>query len=51
MTSIRKALTELKVFKGLNDSYLKQNEQSEYIEKTIHVIDSIIMQEYFSVIK
>ncbi|XP_077262705.1 endothelin-converting enzyme 2 isoform X1 [Temnothorax americanus] len=47
MRSIRKALTELNVFKGLNASYSEQNE-SEYIEKTVDVIDSIIMQEYFS---
>lgn len=51
MMSIRKALTELNIFKGLNDSYLEQNEQSEYIQKTVHVIDSVIMQGYFSVIK
>lgn len=51
MRSIRKVLTDLNVFKGLNDSYLEQNEQAEYIEKTVHVIDSIIMQEYFSVIE
>ncbi|XP_011702526.1 PREDICTED: membrane metallo-endopeptidase-like 1 [Wasmannia auropunctata] len=52
MRSIRKALTELNVFKNLNDSYLEwkynENVQSEYIEKTIHVIDSVLMQEYFS---
>lgn len=49
--SIRKALTELNVFKSLNGSCLEQNEQSKYIEETIRVIDSIIMQKYFSVIK
>ncbi|XP_011877725.1 PREDICTED: endothelin-converting enzyme 1-like [Vollenhovia emeryi] len=48
MSSIRKALTELNVFKGANDSFLERSEQSEYIEKTVHVIDSVIMQEYFS---
>lgn len=51
MRSIRKTLKELNVFKDLNDSYLEWNIQSEYIEKTVHVIDSVIMQEYFSVIK
>lgn len=51
MKSIRKALTELNVFKDLNDSYLEQNKQSNHIEETIYVIDSIIMQKYFSVIK
>ncbi|KYQ56391.1 Endothelin-converting enzyme 2 [Trachymyrmex zeteki] len=48
MRSIRKTLKELNVFKDLNDSYLEWNIQSEYIEKTVHVIDSVIMQEYFS---
>ncbi|XP_011156691.2 endothelin-converting enzyme 2 isoform X1 [Solenopsis invicta] len=47
MRSIRKALTELNVFKSLNDS-LEWNVQSEHIDKIIDVIDSIIMQEYFS---
>ncbi|XP_012525662.1 neprilysin-1 [Monomorium pharaonis] len=43
--SVRKALTELNVFKELN---LEWNIQSEYIEKTVYVIESVIMQEYFS---
>ncbi|KAL0104924.1 hypothetical protein PUN28_016520 [Cardiocondyla obscurior] len=46
MRSITKALTELDVFKNLNNNYLETNKQSEYIEKTVHVINSIIMQEY-----
>ncbi|EGI59230.1 PREDICTED: membrane metallo-endopeptidase-like 1 [Acromyrmex echinatior] len=45
--SIRKTLTELNVFKGLNDSDLEWSIQSENIENTIHVIESV-MQEYFS---
>jgi len=48
--SIRKTLKELNVFKGLNDSDLEWSIQSENIENTVHVIDSV-MQEYFSVIK
>ncbi|KYN15849.1 PREDICTED: membrane metallo-endopeptidase-like 1 [Trachymyrmex cornetzi] len=48
MRSIRKTLKELNVFKGLNDSDLEWSIQSENIEKTVHVIDSVVMQEYFS---
>ncbi|KAL6254645.1 hypothetical protein P5V15_013952 [Pogonomyrmex californicus] len=44
MRSIRKALIELDVFRELNDSYLEWDMQS----KTIHIIDSVIMQKYFS---
>ncbi|KAG5326857.1 MMEL1 protein, partial [Acromyrmex heyeri] len=45
--SIRKTLTELNVFKGLNNSDLEWSIQSENIENTVHVIESV-MQEYFS---
>ncbi|KYN44453.1 Endothelin-converting enzyme 2 [Trachymyrmex septentrionalis] len=48
MRSIRTTLKELNVFKGLNDSDLEWSIQSENIEKTVHVIDSVVMQEYFS---
>lgn len=53
MSSIKEALIELNVFKGLNNSYLERerNMESEYIDKTVHVINSVIMQGYFSVIK
>jgi len=50
MKSIREALIVL--FKNMNDNYLGWHVQlEESIEKTIQVIDSIIMQGYFSVIK
>jgi len=50
MKSIREALIVL--FKNMNDNYLEWHVQlEESIEKTIQVIDSIIMQGYFSVIK
>lgn len=37
----------LNVFKNLNDSYL----ELERIEKTIYVIDTVLIQGYFSVIE
>jgi len=50
MKSIREALIVL--FKNVNGNYLGWHVQlEESIEKTIQVIDSIIMQGYFSVIK
>ncbi|XP_050461245.1 neprilysin-2-like [Cataglyphis hispanica] len=42
--SIKEALTVLNVFKSLNDSRLEKKN----IEKTIHSINSILMQGYFS---
>lgn len=47
MRSIKETLTVLNVFKSLNDSYL----ELENIERTIHVINTVLMQGYFSVIK
>ncbi|KMQ97773.1 endothelin-converting enzyme 2 [Lasius niger] len=44
MRSIKETLTVLNVFKSLNDSYL----ELENIEKTIHVINTVLMQGYFS---
>lgn len=47
MRSIKEALIMLNVFKNLNDSYL----ELENIEKTIHVINTVLIQGFFSVIK
>ncbi|XP_072763378.1 endothelin-converting enzyme 2 [Anoplolepis gracilipes] len=44
MRSIKETLTVLNVFKNLNDSVL----ELEKIEKTIHVINTVLMQGYFS---
>ncbi|XP_029164653.1 endothelin-converting enzyme 2-like [Nylanderia fulva] len=44
MRSIKEALTMLNVFKSLNDSYL----ELENIEKTIHVINTVLIQGFFS---
>lgn len=46
--SIKEALIVLNVFKNLNDSY---QERLEKIEETIHVIDTVLIQGYFSVIE
>ncbi|RLU21087.1 hypothetical protein DMN91_007703, partial [Ooceraea biroi] len=48
MKSIKEALIVLNIFKNVNGNYLEWHTQLEYIENTVHTIDSIIMQEYFS---
>ncbi|XP_014481809.1 PREDICTED: uncharacterized protein LOC106748107 [Dinoponera quadriceps] len=48
LRSIKEALTVFRVFKDFNDSYLTLDLQSQYIEKTVHDVDSIIMRGYFS---
>jgi len=45
--SIKEALIVLNVFKNLNDSY----QELKRIEETIHVIDTVLIQGYFSVIE
>lgn len=41
----------LNVFKDVDDKDLDRNSQFEYVNKTVHVIDSVIMKGYFSVIQ
>ncbi|XP_020300189.1 neprilysin-2-like isoform X3 [Pseudomyrmex gracilis] len=48
VTFIKEALMSLNVFKDVDDKDLDRNSQFEYVNKTVHVIDSVIMKGYFS---
>lgn len=49
--SVKEALISLDVFKSINDRYLDRSLQFEHINKTVRVIDSVILRGYFSVIQ